>query len=83
MARRVERVSITLLMDRDEQGNLVKRLGSVSFTSYDPTPNQNAKAIDKDAYSGKAAAPAYDGNMTLDELFTAMEDICKDQGKAT
>lgn len=83
MPRRVERASVTLTYSRDEQGNVVKQIGSVSFTTRDPSPAQNAKAIDKDDYHGRSPWPVFNGSMTVDQLFAAMEDLAKDQGKAT
>lgn len=83
MPRRVEHATITLTYFRDEQGNVIKEVGNVVYTTRDPSPAQNAKAIDKNDFQGREPGPAYDGNMTLDQLFTAMLDSAKDQGKAT
>jgi hypothetical protein len=83
MPRRVEHASVTLTYFRDEQGNVIKQVGNVVYTTRDPSPAQNAKALDKQDFQGREPGPAYNGAMTLDELFTAILDTAKDQGKAT
>lgn len=83
MARRIESLAITVFADRDEDGNIVKRLSSIRYTTYDPNPAIDAKEIDIAPFSGKAPAPAYDGTMTLNQLLNAASDIAKDQGRAT
>jgi hypothetical protein len=83
MARRVERIAITVYAERDENGNIIKRLSSVNFTTYDPNPALDAKAIDSAPFNGKAPPPVYDGDMTLDQLLQTSVNIAKDQGRAT
>lgn len=83
MPRRVEHITVTLTLYRNKAGNAVRSFGDVAYVTHDPSPSGNAKAFDRQDFHGRSGAPAYDGTMTIDELFDSLEGIAKDQGKAT
>ena len=83
MARKVLRLAVTVIAERDEQGNVNKRLSSLSYSVAEITPDPNAKQVDVAVFNGRTAMPAYDGSATLDQLIAAANNIAKDQGNAT
>lgn len=79
MARRIERLAVSVIAERDEDGTQTFRFSSIGFTVVETNP-ASSNLVDTAPLNGRIPGPAFDGSLTVNQLLQACQNLVKAQG---